>query len=148
MNIIDVSFAGLETEIEKSRVEEICEEVLAYHSLNKTELSIVFCDDKFIRVLNKNYRNINEPTDVLSFETIHPAADEKIHHIGDIVISLDTVIRGSKEYGVEPNEELKRCIIHGILHLIGYNHTNDSVDQEMISLQEKIVNKLRRVRLL
>lgn len=83
---------------------------------DKAELSILFTDDSGIKALNRQYLGKNRPTDVLSFSMDDPAI------IGDIVISVDRAKEQSKEFGVSLNEELARLLVHGLLHLLGYDH--------------------------
>ena len=84
--------------------------------LGKAELSVLFTGDSGIKELNRQYLGKNRPTDVLSF----PMDDPSI--IGDIVISVDRAREQSKEFGVSLNEELARLLVHGLLHLLGYDH--------------------------
>jgi len=108
------------------------------------ELSVLFCDDKTIANLNCQYRNKNEPTDILSFnlgETINE--DGKTTYLpGDIVISLDTLKENAEYFQTQQDEELRRLLIHGILHLDGMDHQTLEKDEPMLELQEKILNKL------
>ncbi len=80
------------------------------------ELSVLFTDDKEIRELNKNFRNKDKATDVLSF----PLDD--LNHLGDLVVSVETLKKQAKEFQVTKLEELNRLIVHGILHLHGFDH--------------------------
>lgn len=83
------------------------------------ELSILITGDSEIRRLNRDYRKKDKATDVLSF----PAGDDLASGIlGDVVISIDTALRQAKEYGVSPIDEVSRLLIHGTLHLLGYDH--------------------------
>lgn len=86
---------------------------------NSSELSITFIDDVQMRELNRTYRNIDRTTDVLSFPQ---SEGPDFTLLGDIVISLDTARRHSVSYGVTLHEELKKLIIHGVLHLLGHDH--------------------------
>jgi len=86
------------------------------------ELSVLFTNDQEIKKLNSLFRQKNKPTDVLSF-----SQQEGVHGgvvLGDLVISLDTAKKQAKSYGVTLNQELLRLIIHGLLHLYGYDHEN------------------------
>jgi probable rRNA maturation factor len=109
------------------------------------ELSILFCDDKTICNLNNQYRNKNEPTDILSFnlgETIKE--DEKTVFLpGDIVISLDSMKENALYFQTSEDEELRRLLIHGILHLDGMDHETLERTEPMLALQEEILNKLK-----
>ncbi len=87
------------------------------------ELSILFTTDREIKKLNSSYRGKHKPTDVLSFP-LREGVGGKIagNTLGDIVISLETTKRQAKELGVTIKEELLRLLIHGLLHLLGYDH--------------------------
>lgn len=132
------------------------------------EVSVLFCDDAFIRSLNSRYRGIDAATDVLSFSQIEPtqqpnrqsrrdaAPDERAEAAaletemptaaGDLVISLDTTYRQAEEYDISAEEELKRLLIHGILHLAGYDHGETHDDGKMMDIQERLLLQLREER--
>ena len=93
-----------------------------------SELSITFIDDMSMRALNSQYRNMNKTTDVLSFPQ-EEGPDFTL--LGDIVISLDTARRHADSYGVTEHEEIKKLIIHGILHLLGHDHKKKKETQIM-----------------
>ena len=93
-----------------------------------SELSITFIDDQRMRELNRAYRNINRTTDVLSFPQ-DEGPDFTL--LGDIVISLDTARRHADSYGVTQHDEIKKLIIHGILHLLGHDHKKKKETQIM-----------------
>jgi probable rRNA maturation factor len=97
-----------------------------------TTLSLVICSDKEIRKLNKFYRYKDKATDVLSFSQIEGEARGSGGQIlGDIVISSETLKRQAIEYGVTNYEELCRLLVHGVLHLCGYDH-------EKVSKKERL----------
>jgi len=109
------------------------------------ELSILFCSDKKMTELNSQYRNKNEPTDILSFslgETVQ-IGEKTVYLPGDIIISLDTLSENSKYFDTPKDEELRRLIIHGILHLDGMNHETLDSGEPMLALQEDLLNKLK-----
>lgn len=109
------------------------------------DFSVVFCGNEFIRGLNKKFRNIDEPTDILSFELGGDYEDEcgkVVFSAGEVIISFEKLLSNSSEFGVTVNEELKRLIIHGILHLSGMDHSDNSPEQEMLKIQENILNTL------
>jgi probable rRNA maturation factor len=109
------------------------------------ELSILICGDETIKQLNSQYCDINEPTDILSFnlgETMQDG-DKSIYLPGDIVISLDTLRENAKYFQISDDEELRRLIIHGILHLDGMNHETIDKNEPMLILQEEILEKLK-----
>ncbi|MDR0464557.1 MAG: rRNA maturation RNase YbeY [Treponema sp.] len=114
------------------------------------ELSILFCDDKKIKELNRQYREKDEPTDVLSFvlgESIKENG-KTTYFPGDIVISLDTLRENASNFQIPEDEELRRLLIHGILHLDGMDHGTINKDEPMLILQEEILNKLSNERII
>jgi len=80
------------------------------------KVNILIMNDKEIHKLNKQFRNKDKPTDVLSFFM----GEEGV--LGDIAVSKETTLKNAKKYGATYSQELKRLIIHGTLHLLGYNH--------------------------
>jgi probable rRNA maturation factor len=108
------------------------------------ELSVLLCGDKTITDLNYQYRNKNEPTDILSFnlgETVKEN-EKTVFLPGDIVISLDTLRENALYFQTPEDEELRRLLIHGILHLDGMDHKTLEKDEPMLELQENILNRL------
>ena len=99
-----------------------------------TELSVFLTDDETIRELNSRYRGKDSPTDVLSF----PLEDEIM--LGDIAISLDTAQHKATEQLIGLDEEVAFLFVHGLLHLLGYEHEADDAEaEEMYALQDEIV---------
>ena len=95
------------------------------------EIHVVLTDDARIRVLNREYRKKDKPTDVLSFPQFHPKeisgrSKRKVEapgpYLGDLVISTETTLKQAKEFGVSKRQELARLVVHGVLHLCGYDH--------------------------
>jgi probable rRNA maturation factor len=97
-------------------------------ALEVQELSVVITDDRRIRVLNREFRKKDKATDVLSFPQLTKAEilGKKRGFVGsslgDLVISSETTLRQAKEFGVTKREELLRLVVHGVLHLCGYDH--------------------------
>ena len=118
---------------------------------DQEEISVLFCNDAYIRELNKTYRNIDAPTDVLSFENGEEYEDEEGRWkcVGDIVISLDTLPVNAEYFNEEKNAELKRLLVHGLLHLNGMDHGEEHIEKgkapicQMLVLQENILEKLK-----
>ncbi|MCC6148497.1 MAG: rRNA maturation RNase YbeY [Anaerolineaceae bacterium] len=102
-------------------------------------LSIVIEDNEFIQDLNQRYRGINEPTDVLSFQSEEIDPQNGSTYLGDIVISLPQVIAQAEAGGHSMEDELTLIIVHGILHLLGYDHKDEREKQEMWNIQKKIL---------
>lgn len=114
-----------------------------------SELSIILVDNDYIQELNLTYRKIDAPTDVLSFpmnelgdEEPDFVIEEEINLLGDIAISLQQAEKQRLEYGHSFERELAFLLIHGILHLVGYDHQNDEEEQIMQQMQNKILQAL------
>ena len=104
------------------------------------ELSILFCNNSFIKTLNVQYRNKNEPTDILSFPLGEKSPDGRFL-AGDIVISLDALEENASFFKVSTDEELRRLLVHGILHLSGEDHATNGGKEPMLKAQETILNR-------
>jgi probable rRNA maturation factor len=128
---------------------EYAQAVLRELSITDWELSFLLADDDRTRELNSSYRGIDEPTDVLSFSADDDATDSiqnegAIFPAGDIVLNLPMISRQAREWSVSPEEELRRVVIHGILHLAGHTHnSNDFSAEPMLRLQETILATLK-----
>ena len=99
------------------------------------ELSVLFCDDPFIKELNHQYRNKNQATDVLSFEQEPTPGLEGPRVLGDIVISLETIQRRCQQQRSVMTAELKLLFCHGLLHLLGHDHASKKDKEHMQQLQ-------------
>lgn len=114
-----------------------------------TELSILLVDNSYIQELNSIYRNINSPTDVLSFAMNEYAEDEpdydfsnELNVLGDIVISMEKAQAQSEEYGHSLEREMGFLVAHGMLHLLGFDHETEEEEKAMHDLQEKILHSV------
>ncbi len=114
---------------------------------NVCEVSVTFTDNDGIQELNKKFRQMDKPTDVLSFplfdyegECEEPPIDEMISNLGDIVISLERAREQSEEYGHSFKREVAFLTVHSMLHLLGYDHErSEEEDKEMRSKQTEIM---------
>ena len=104
------------------------------------EIDIVFTNDKEIKELNSTYRSKNKPTDVLSFSQTEGEDFEFVESLGDIIISLDTAKKQAKQYKVTFEEEVLRLLMHGMLHLLGYDHVDvpEKVAKEMRDREDEL----------
>ncbi len=111
----------------------------------KIELGLYLVLPERSRELNKQYRQKDKPTDVLSFPlNEHGLEEYGILPLGDIFICLEVAQQQANEMNIPPNQELARLAVHGLLHLLGYDHELSSVEEKkMIDLQEKIVKDLK-----
>ncbi|RMD87700.1 MAG: rRNA maturation RNase YbeY [Candidatus Dadabacteria bacterium] len=124
--------------------EELASEIAWKHALPKgnAEISILLTGNAKIRELNKSYRGIDAPTDVLSFAMLEGDISEGVP-AGEIVISLEMALKQAEELDINPYQELLRLLIHGLLHLAGYDH--EGVPQREAELmrteEERLYNK-------
>lgn len=136
------------------KLEAVLAEVTLSEGLEpEVEISLLFVDDRRIAELNRQYRNHDCSTDVLAFamrertesepEILDPAGD---FLLGDVVISLETALRQSAEYGHSLEREVAYLFLHGVLHLLGYDHEEEQARQEMRAKEENILNRLALVR--
>lgn len=130
-------------EIDASAAARLARAVLDRIGKEDAALTITFIRDRAMRRLNRDYRGIDKPTDVLSF-AYHEAEDgfEEQGHLGDMVISVETAERYAGELGVSFEREIEHLVIHGTLHLAGYDHETDN--GEMNRLERKLRKALLR----
>jgi probable rRNA maturation factor len=132
-------------------VEPFVQKALGQLKFDGEEISMLLCNDTYMQELNKTYRNIDSTTDVLSFENDEEYEDEegKWKCVGDIVISLDTLPVNADYFEEDRNAELKRLIVHGLLHLNGMDHGEEHIEKgstpvcEMLVLQENVLENLK-----
>jgi probable rRNA maturation factor len=129
--------------------------VLLFLKKDKCDLSILLCGDKTIKDLNTIYRGKAEATDILSFSLgesgefpVKKGRGSRRHMPGDIVISLDTLRENARRFQVNEDEELRRLLIHGILHLDGMDHQSHDETEPMLQLQEQILEKFSKKQIL
>lgn len=106
--------------------------------------SLIFVDAEQIHEINREYRQIDRATDVISF-ACHDAEDEielseLDDELGDIFINIEAVVAQAKEYGHSEKREVMFLFTHGLLHLLGYDHMNDEDEKEMFHLQDVILD--------
>ncbi|MBP9837079.1 MAG: rRNA maturation RNase YbeY [Proteobacteria bacterium] len=124
--------------ISQKKIKEIISTILETEKVECTEISILFTGDKEIQKLNATYRRKDKPTDVLSFPLDMMEANFPKTSLGDLIISVETAIKQAKEYGVTVKEEITRLLIHGTLHLLGYDHEKVSkAEAEKMRRREK-----------
>ena len=141
---------GVENLSWADKVEPFMQKVMSSMAWDREEISVLLCADAFIRELNRNYRNIDAPTDVLSFENGESYEDDggnSWKSMGDIVLSVETLPKNAEYFNVPENEELKRLLIHGLLHLHGMDHGDEHVEAgieptcEMLKIQADLMKR-------
>jgi probable rRNA maturation factor len=111
-------------------------------SAGQTDMGIVIGDDVFIKILNHKFRQVDAPTDVLSFPTGEVDPDTTDLYLGDVVISLPRAQEQATAGGHALLEELQLLVVHGTLHLLGYDHASGSEKEKMQASQDKILDQL------
>lgn len=141
-----ISYRYREDDLAPLPLEELTRFVLeSERRPDATEVSVSFVDDAVIAELNEKYRGKQGPTDVLSFECDNledgfPEGEgAQGYLLGDIVIAPDVAARQAAEYGHGFLEEVDLLVVHGVLHLCGYDHIDDEEAREMEALQDAIV---------
>jgi probable rRNA maturation factor len=158
VNIIDIACADdIGEPLWLTRVEPFLQAALEAAGIDNWELSVLFCGDATIARLNEQYRGVSGPTDVLSFSLLEDSEVSPLPSpalpcpVGDIAVSLDTLGGNARYFSVVQDEELKRLLVHGILHLSGLDHAHTleedaalpSTQKEAIfEKQEKLLHKL------
>lgn len=130
-------------EKELALVKEVLLHGLKKLQLASLEFNVIIVDNEYIHKLNKEYRHIDRETDVITFaleddDTFNPV--ERV--LGDIYISIDKAISQSEEYGHSLNRELCFLAVHGLLHLLGYDHMEKDEEEVMFKLQEEILDEM------
>ncbi len=128
--------------VEEKELKKLADYAIKYMKLDNIEFNVIFVNNEKIHELNKKYRNIDRETDVITFrladykEVIY----DKINVLGDIYISLDKAKSQSIEYDHTYLRELAFLLVHGILHLLGYDHIEKEDEEVMFKLQEEILD--------
>ena len=139
----ELSFAE---EIEKN-VRLAAEKTAELYGVPTAEVSITLTNNAYIHELNKKYRQIDRPTDVLSFalnESDEPAVEDgpEINVLGDIIISVELAEEQAAEYGHSVRREMAFLTVHGMLHLLGYDHMEEADRLEMEAEQKYVMEQL------
>jgi len=157
-NEVEVRSENLEPPSWLPAVERYSLQVLQRLEVTGWVLSVLICDDAMMQRLNRDYRGVDAVTDVLSFADIPDSREDGPspapvatsldesgpRYIGDIVLALPFVRNQAEELGVPWEEELRRLIVHGILHLAGHTHSSYDYDTEpMLRLQERLVSEIK-----
>jgi len=135
----------------EKRLQDGLNAVAKLHDLDDmTEVDITIVDDEEIHQLNRDYRNVDRPTDVLSFALDEDDEDEpellegQLHLLGDIIISAETATRQAEEFSHGLEREIVYLAVHGLLHLLGYDHM---VEEDKVIMRAKEEEALRAINL-
>lgn len=129
-------------------LEKIINKTLEMENVKDSTFSIVFIDDEYMHELNLKYRGIDRTTDVLSFAfEDNNKICYNIRQLGEIFVSIPKMRLQAKEYGHSEKRELAFLIVHGILHLLGYDHTLGlKEEKEMFEKQELVLNEFEETK--
>ena len=146
-NIVIQIIPRFRAEVDEGSLRRVAAEVLSQEGVEEeTELSLVITDDEAIRELNRRFRGVDAPTDVLAFgagtEEHFVSAPDSPRYLGDVVISYQRALTQAEELGYPVAKELKLLVIHGILHLLGYDHEEEADARKMREREENILRLL------
>jgi len=109
----------------------------------RTEVSVVLADDALVRRLNRQWRRIDAATNVLSFPSLDQELPPKAPFLlGDVVLAYETVSREAQEQGKDLADHLRHLVVHGILHLLGYDHEDPGQAEQMEALETQVLARL------
>ena len=132
--------------VQQTTLAHLAERVLSAVGESRTELSLELMGDRRMRRLNREYRKKDRRTDVLAFPTREAAMPRGVrpvtHMLGDVVISLPTAVRQAKEAGRSIDDELAMLLVHGVLHLCGYDHERNPREAARMSRRERTLLRL------
>ncbi|MCO5475168.1 endoribonuclease YbeY [Enterococcus sp. AZ091] len=152
---MEIAFLDETNTVSQEKINEI-DELLQYAAdylklPEDTEMSVTFMDNAAIQVINRDYRDKDQPTDVISFaleeeteEELPIIFDDEMpampRNLGDIMISVERAKEQASEYGHSYDRELGFLALHGFLHINGYDHTTPEDEKEMFGLQKEILD--------
>ena len=151
MAVLISNDAELDTLIPATEIEDAVACALAHEGVERpVSVSVSFVDDDEMRGLNLTWREIDAPTDVLSFECDSPfdeeiPADEPVE-LGDVILAPGVIVAQAPEFGNTPAEECRLMLVHGLLHLMGYDHLDDDEAADMEAREEEILREMARRR--
>jgi probable rRNA maturation factor len=142
----NVEISSLEDDLPATLIdhlEKAARAVLQAENASDTELSVALVDDAEMERLNREYLSHDGPTDVISFPLVQPG----LPLVGDIYVGIDQARRQAADLGIDPAEELARLVIHGTLHVLGWEHpeTEDRTTSPMFIRQEEILRQLHPI---
>ena len=144
---VEEKFQGM---VDQGWVRRIAQTVLKAEGVAPPyEVSVVFTDSETVQQLNRDYRGVDEPTDVLAFcmlsqkevDDSFALPPDEVTRLGEVIISYPQAIEQAREHGHSPERELALLIIHGILHLLGYDHEEPEEEAEMRTREKELLEK-------
>lgn len=142
---------GFQEHFEEEWLQKLVERCLALHEFDsEVELSLLITNDETVRELNSRYRGIDDTTDVLSFALTEEGADsssfvtppDDVIHLGEVIISYPQAERQAQSAGHTVEQEMALLVVHGVLHLLGYDHADPDEEREMRGLEQEILSQI------
>ena len=151
MDVLISNDAELDTLLDSSEVEHICSLVLEREGVERgVEISLSYVDEEEMHALNKEWRGIDRTTDVLSFECDSAfdadIPDDMTLELGDIILAPEVIARQAPGFGNSPADECRLMLVHGMLHLLGYDHIQDGEAEVMEAREDELLRELARER--
>ena len=151
MGVLISNDAELDQLLDADEIEDIVRFVLEAEDVSReVEVSLSFVDEEEMHGLNRQWRGIDKTTDVLSFEC-DSAIDEDVPldealELGDIILAPQVLARQAPEFGNSAQDECRLLLVHGMLHLLGYDHIEDDEAEEMEAREDEILRLLASAR--
>jgi probable rRNA maturation factor len=142
--VVEIAVDGQSMPPWRASLSRFCRRAAAAAGFGEWEISVLLCGDERMKALNARYRGKETSTDVLSFSRDESGPDVPL--VGDLAICIPAMRRNALRFAVTEDEELKRLLIHGILHLAGMDHGRGK-SRRMLSLQDKLLEQLREERI-
>lgn len=151
MSVLVSNDAELDTLLGEDEVRAIAAHVLASEGVGReVEISLSYVDEGEMRELNNEWRGIDRTTDVLSFECDSPFDEDipldEVLELGDIILAPEVIARQAPGFGNAPADECRLMIVHGLLHLLGYDHIEDDEAEVMEAREDEILRELAVMR--
>lgn len=146
MNEVEIFNQTNQDIMELKQVQEVLAYAIEKEKLNNVLFNVIIVDNSYIHELNKNYRNIDRETDVITFaleDETEMVTPEERRVLGDIYISIDKAQQQAKEYGHSLLRELSFLAVHGFYHLLGYDHMTESDEAVMFQKQEEVLHECK-----
>lgn len=139
----DYIFNTTEEEIDTTELSNVLEFACKHLNIENPLLNVVIVDNKRIQEINRDYRNKDAVTDVISFafEEVEDVKYDDIRYLGEIYISYERCVSQASEYNHSIKREFCYLAVHGLLHLLGYDHMNEEDKKVMRGLEEEILNE-------
>ena len=151
MSVLISNDADLPLLLDRSEIDSICSFVMDAEKVGRdVEISITYVDEEEMHTLNNQWRGIDRTTDVLSFECDNPFDDdvpaEETLELGDIILAPEVIARQAPGFGNSAADECRLMLVHGLLHLLGYDHIQEDEAEIMEAREDDLLRRLAELR--